>query len=359
MNGPGPMSWSPYIHQPIEKPSLFMPKSQNQKKKKKNTQRSRPKTVRKSVRALPCSPAACLYAESLLYPERNLSNVALPSGELALPSYKIRTTCTAFWSTGDTGVGCLSIDPYNCWVAGIGSSAVLATTSSFSGTTVPSGTSANVLAQSILSPYSAWNGTDQFRLVAAGAETRPVTPGLDRGGVLFSYVDTQHLSAAGSTISAVQNLQSSSITCFGTESLTVKSLFGPPVKIDEVQFRAPTSNSRPWVIGAFSASNTIHQTFLTTLVFYYELTGPNMSSMTPSESAPQQASIIGSTVADAVLSNASHTAMTDGFVAGVARGVSEQLSRVGFALGSAIVHSGVGYAASLVSSGGPRRIAGR
>lgn len=349
MNGPGPMSWIPYN---IPLKPFFMAKPQNQKKKK--PKRTVPKkAVRKMAKNLPCSPAACRFAEALLYPERNLSNVGLPSGELALPSWKFRTTCTVTWSTGVTDVGCLSIDPYNCWVAGNGSAAVLATTSSFGGTTIPTGTSANVLAANIRSPYASWNGTDQFRLVACGAVTEPITPGLNRGGLLFSYVDPQHISQGGFAISGHEGQQSSTVHCFGTGAAMIKSLYGPPVKTDELQFRSAVSASRPWVIGAFSAES---QTFFTTLTFYYEMTGGNMSSMTPSESSPQQAAIIGSAVADAVLSNPSHQPMTEGFVHSLGRGISDQLSRVGYALGSALIHGGVSYVAQAASAPEPRRL---
>jgi hypothetical protein len=288
---------------------------------------------------IPCSSAACRYAEALLYPERDLLEVSLPVNSLALPSWKIRTMSTISWGTGSGGCGFVSVNPAQCIIAG--STGIVYSSNAFQATTISGNSATGCANGTVISPVASM-ANYQYRVVTCGVTTECTTPGLNRGGLIGQTVNANHetlfsLGIANQLVSSPY----SSWKSFGTEKLHHKALYGGPVNESELSFQdAPVGLNQPFAVWAVSSQP---QSFVSTIVCYLEIVGGTLSNMTPSQSAPQQASILTSVVQDELGSNPGHEPIDESMLSKLRKRMSDGLREVGFELAMTGVTAATGY----------------
>jgi hypothetical protein len=97
---------------------------------------------------------------------------------------------------------------------------------------------------------------------------------------------------------------------------------------------------QPFGVWAVSSEQ---QSFVSTIVCYLEIIGGTLTNMTPSQSAPQQASILTSIVSDELGSNPGHEPIDDSMLARLRKRMSDGLREVGFELAMTGMTAATGY----------------
>jgi len=249
------------------------------------------------------------YAKAVMDPFADVPDVCMPSTLLPLPSRKYTTRATVQWSTGTGGVGGVCVQPQLTWTGGLPN--IYASTSGFAG--VPgSVVDATALGMSFLSVQAPTNNAPNNnilgRLATFGSRTKSVTPGMTRGGVMFSDIvaERTEIQVAGLARTWAQCFSDTAAirVPFGTGDTRMDTTAcGPalPAHLDFTPTDNPFMQTVYFMVGAFSSEP---QSFITEFVFYWEIIEQlNPSGLTPSHAEPSYAGAVVSAINTVVLAN--------------------------------------------------------
>lgn len=249
------------------------------------------------------------YAKAVVDPFSDVPDVCLPSTLLPLPSRKFITRATITWQTGTNNVGALIVVPQYTWTSGL--ACFYASGSTFPGTMsdVVNAAAVGITPSGAVAPMS--NGLDTnilVRLCTFGSKTKATTPGMNRGGVMFSNGVGERLDLQASGLARTYQecfADTASVRVpFGTGDTSMgTTACGPtlPPHLDFTQSNTASLGSAYFMIGATSSAP---QSFITEFVFYWEvIEQTNTSGLTPSHAEPSFSGAVVAAINSTVMAN--------------------------------------------------------
>jgi len=249
------------------------------------------------------------FAKAVIDPFSDVENVCLPCTLLPLPSRKYVTRATVQWSTGTANIGLLLVAPQISWTSGTPSIWYSGATYAGTSASVVDSAAIGMTATAVVSPTSAaLTAGTLVRLATFGTKTSVTTPGMNRGGTLFSDQSAERYSLTSTSLSRqIGQCFSDTAACrmpFGTGQQQMHTTgIGPslPAHIDFTVSNDPNLNAPYFMIGC---SSTAAQSMLTEFIFYWEVIDVlNPSGLTPSHAEPSFAGAVVASVNSVIAAN--------------------------------------------------------
>lgn len=245
----------------------------------------------------------------------------MPATLLPLPTWKVRIIDRIVWSVGTGGAGWLILSPQRSLGTNVsGQKAIQYTTSSYAGTAgsglTPGG--AGTAEADFQVPFTLDGSTYasySARLVAIGTKTIVTTPGLNRGGKLYSYVHPDRADVtANSSNNLIARMGVNTVGVGANSTEPFYSTHGGPRFPSDLDIGLMITSGTTWVPSgtapgwnhAIMMTSSEPQSLETELVGYWEVIKPSGATLnTVSHSEPGTAGAANSVVWDYLARNPS------------------------------------------------------